>query len=164
MGKSHFDSFPLGAKFVDGKFIVKQMDGKRLFSIDGVNWQETFWSETEEDNMDKILVNLNGEYLKFDTDPVLLNDRTLVPMRLIFESLGMNVMWDNLTDTATAADENTRISFTVNSNTVYVNGKDFTIDTYPILKDDRTLIPAEISQRELRLQGFVERYSPDGNY
>lgn len=149
MGKSHFDSFPLGAKFVDGKFIVKQMDGKRLFSIDGVNWQETFWSETEEDNMDKILVNLNGEYLKFDTDPILLNDRTLVPMRLIFESLGMNVMWDNLTETATAADENTRISFTVNSNTVYVNGKDFTIDTYPILKDDRTLIPLRFLSESL---------------
>lgn len=47
VGKSHFDVFPIKAIYSDGKFIVTQQDGSRLFSIDGATWQEPYWDERD---------------------------------------------------------------------------------------------------------------------
>jgi hypothetical protein len=37
-----------------------------------------------------------------DTDPVIENSRTMVPLRVIFEALGAELVWDEETQTATA--------------------------------------------------------------
>ena len=142
VGKSHFDALPSKAACSGGKYIVTLRNGKRLFSADeGKTWCEPFWSASEDGNLDKILVSLNGEFLDFDVDPILLNDRTLVPMRKIFEALGMTVSWNDSAQTATAANKDTVISFTVGSNIAWVNVSDFEMDTYPVLRGDRTMIP-----------------------
>lgn len=141
IGTSHFDKYPKNAVFSDGKFIVSFYDGTRLFSIDGAEWQDCYWPKEEDAVLDKILVRLNGEYLNFDRDPMLLNDRTLVPMRYIFETLGLNVIWSEVEQKAEAYNANMYISFTIGSSTATVNGKEFTMDTYPVLDYDRTMIP-----------------------
>jgi len=41
-----------------------------------------------------IKIVLNGEELYLDSAPVIVNDRTLVPVRGIFEKLGYNVWWN----------------------------------------------------------------------
>lgn len=141
MGQSHFDKFPMKAEYYFGKFIITFQDGSRLFSTDGANWYTPYWDKSEDEVMNKIMVRLNDEYIKFDQDPILLNDRTMVPMRFIFEKFGMTVDWNNDTNTATAYDGKTNISFTVDNNNAMVNGKYFEMDTTPILVGDRTLIP-----------------------
>ncbi len=52
---------------------------------------------------EEITVYLNGGQLEFDTPPIIVNDRVLVPMRVIFETLGADVIWRNETRTARAA-------------------------------------------------------------
>lgn len=42
---------------------------------------------------DDIKVVLNGTELTFDVPPQIINDRTMVPMRAIFEALGARVVW-----------------------------------------------------------------------
>jgi len=42
----------------------------------------------------EITVIFDGEKLSFDSDPVIINGRTMVPMRKIFEELGATVGWD----------------------------------------------------------------------
>lgn len=140
-GKSHFDEFPLKAVESDGKCTVTLQSGKRLFSADEKTWHEPLWPADTDESLDKILVSLNGEFLEFDVDPILVSDRTLVPMRKIFEALKLSVNWNDFTQTATAYDENRAISFTLGSNIAAVNGKDFTIDVAPELCRDRTMIP-----------------------
>ena len=46
---------------------------------------------------DEIWVLLNGEKLEFDVQPQIINGRTMVPMRKIFESLGASVERENET-------------------------------------------------------------------
>ena len=41
----------------------------------------------------KIEIVINGEYITLDSDPVIVNDRTLVPIRAIAEKLEYNVEW-----------------------------------------------------------------------
>ncbi|MGB8956809.1 MAG: stalk domain-containing protein [Tumebacillaceae bacterium] len=45
-------------------------------------------------------VNINGEEFAIDTEPVLLQGRTYVPVRHIAEALGAKVEWDDATNTA----------------------------------------------------------------
>ena len=45
-----------------------------------------------EDNSIKVL--LNGEYVNFDVEPQLVNGRTMVPFRAIFEAMGATVEWN----------------------------------------------------------------------
>ncbi len=86
-------------------------------------------------------VSVNGKKLCFDVQPTLINSRTLVPMRAIFEALGASVSWDNSTDTATGVLGNTTVSLTINSNIMYKNGAPTELDAPAAIINDRTLVP-----------------------
>ena len=51
---------------------------------------------------DPLQVFVDGKQVKFDVKPFATNNRTLVPMRAIFEALGAEVTWDHTTKTAIA--------------------------------------------------------------
>lgn len=48
-----------------------------------------------------ISVTVNSRFLTMDTQPVIRDGRTLVPLRAIFEALGAVVEWDVATKTIT---------------------------------------------------------------
>ena len=48
---------------------------------------------------DNIAVLINGSEVKFDVAPTLINNRTMVPLRAIFEALGAAVEWNGDTQT-----------------------------------------------------------------
>ncbi len=52
-------------------------------------------------------VLLDDSYLGFSQSPVMEDDRTLVPMRFLFEQMGADVNWNDATQTATATISNT---------------------------------------------------------
>ncbi len=88
-----------------------------------------------------ITVTLNEKHLEFDQPPIMVNDRVLVPLRVIFEELGATVTWDEKKQIVTAKRDNTKISLQIDSDKLYVND-DFTILDVPAqLINDRTLVP-----------------------
>lgn len=89
-----------------------------------------------------ITVSVNGKVLTFDVQPQIINDRTMVPMRGIFEALGATVEWNDATKTVTATDGLNFVEITIGSDVIKVNGKEKTIDTPPCIVDGRTLVPA----------------------
>ncbi len=89
-----------------------------------------------------ITVSVNGNVLTFDVQPQIINDRTMVPMRGIFEALGATVEWNDATKTVTATDGLSFVEITIGSNVIKVNGTEKTIDTAPCIVDGRTLVPA----------------------
>jgi len=54
----------------------------------------------------EISVYLNGERLEFDVPPQIIDNRTMVPMRAIFEALGMEVEWVDDEDEISEAIDN----------------------------------------------------------
>lgn len=88
-----------------------------------------------------IKVVLDGAQLAFDVQPQLINDRTMVPMRKIFESMGAEVYWDGATSTVSASDGNTSVVMQINNNVIKVNDIDYTLDVAPVIVDGRTLVP-----------------------
>ena len=95
---------------------------------------------------EEILVRVDGEYVDFDQPPAIVNDRTLVPVRAIFEAMGIEVNWDAQTRTVTATRGNTQIQLTIDSNILKktVDGVQTSveIDVPAMILGDRTMVPA----------------------
>ena len=89
----------------------------------------------------EIAVKFNDEWLQFDVPPQLMNDRTMVPMRAIFEKLGCAVSWEDATQTATGVRNGKAVSVTIGSNIALVGGSMVSIDQSAALVNDRTLVP-----------------------
>jgi len=88
-----------------------------------------------------ITVTLNGEQLHFDVPPVLENGRVLVPLRVIFESLGATVDWDGATSTVTATQGSNTVKLTIGKSTAYKNGATVELDVPAKVVKGRTLVP-----------------------
>lgn len=87
-------------------------------------------------------VFVDGELLHFDVRPQIQNGRTLVPMRMIFESLGADVSWEPKTRTAVAVKDGVTIRLPIDSKTVTRNGQTITLDVPAKIVDTRTMVPA----------------------
>lgn len=88
-----------------------------------------------------ITVLLDGRQLCFDQNPIIENDRTLVPMRKIFEELGAEVIWSEEDATVTATKDNMTMKLKINSQWMLLNGERIYLDAAPIIVNDRTLVP-----------------------
>lgn len=88
-----------------------------------------------------ITVILDGTTLNFDVKPQIINDRTMVPMRAVFEALGASVEWDGGSRKITSVKGGTTVEMTVDDYTMYINGKGVSLDAAPCIDDNRTLVP-----------------------
>ena len=87
-------------------------------------------------------VYVNGQKCNNDGISIISNNRTLVPMRAIFEELGAEVEWENETQTATATKDGIRVSVTIDSNKLQKNGEEIELDVPArLVEDSRTLVP-----------------------
>lgn len=86
-------------------------------------------------------VTFNGHPILFDVQPELVNDRTFVPFRAIFEKMGAEVSYDGTTNTITAVRGDKTIKLVPGSTTAYVNGSAQTLVAAPYIKEDRTMVP-----------------------
>ena len=90
---------------------------------------------------ENIHVYMNDDYLEFDVPPQVINGRTMVPVRTIFENLGAEVDWNNDTQTITSTKGTTTVVMQIDNYTMKVNGSNIAMDTPPQIVDGRTLVP-----------------------
>ena len=81
------------------------------------------------------IMTVNDEQIEIDpgkgTAPVVINDRTLVPIRAIIESLNGTVEWNDNTQAVTLKMNNDTVSLVIDSTTAYFNGSERLLDTAP---------------------------------
>ncbi|MBQ3427776.1 MAG: hypothetical protein IJH37_11650 [Clostridia bacterium] len=90
---------------------------------------------------DEIKIIINNNRLSFDQLPIIIDGRTLVPLRAIFEALGATVDWDGNTQTVTATRDNKVIKITIGDNKLYVNNNVTVLDVPAQIVNNRTLVP-----------------------
>lgn len=98
--------------------------------------------------------------LSFDVAPVLMNNRLLVPFRVICEALGMQVDWQGDTNTVTASKDGKKIVMVIGNNDIEVDGKVIKSDAAPVLYNSRTLIPLRFLAENI---GAFVYWNPDTN-
>ena len=92
---------------------------------------------------DKITVTMDGEAMEFDVEPVMENDRVLVPFRAIFEALGCNVTYTESDGKqfVTAMRGENHLLIEIGAYDMYINGEKEALDVPAIIKNGRTLVP-----------------------
>ena len=75
------------------------------------------------------------------TAPVLINDRTLLPVRAVVEEMGGSVEWVEDTQTVILAYGSDTITLQIDNPTAFLNDEAKTLDTAPMIIGDRTMMP-----------------------
>ena len=90
---------------------------------------------------DPIEIYMGGEALELDVAPIIVEGRTMLPVRAVFENIGAKVSWDGDTRTVTATKGDTTVQLIIDSKEMLVNGEKHTLDVPAMIKDSRTLVP-----------------------
>ena len=90
---------------------------------------------------DEIKVMLDGKEISFDVPPQIINGRTMVPIRAVFEALGATLEWNAATRTAKATIDDYVVECTIDSKTMTACGEKIEMDVAPLIVDGRTLMP-----------------------
>ncbi|MBQ7033376.1 MAG: PQQ-binding-like beta-propeller repeat protein [Clostridia bacterium] len=101
---------------------------------------EKFW-DTPAPQTPTASVTLNGYAVQFDQLPVIINGRTLVPVRAVVEKMGGTVLWLPETQTAVLELDGNRIELTIDNTTALLNGEAKALDVPPQIIGERTLMP-----------------------
>ncbi len=90
-----------------------------------------------------ISVVIDGEKVEFsDAQPVIIDSRTLVPLRGVFERLGYDIFWKADTKTAVLADKKDNIiRISVGSNTFYKGSEPIYTEVQPQIIGSRMYLP-----------------------
>lgn len=90
-----------------------------------------------------IVVRHNGEEVVFaDQQPVIVEDRTLVPFRALFEQLGAeDITWDETNRTVRAKYNDKNMVLEIDNTTAIVGDEKITLDVPAQIIGDRTMVP-----------------------
>jgi len=89
-----------------------------------------------------ITVEVDGQRVIFaDQEPVIVDGRTLVPVRGVFETLGYEIGWEGSTQTVTLSNVAYTVIIRVGSQTFTTNGISYTLDVPAQIINGRTMLP-----------------------
>ncbi len=135
-----------GEKVLNGKVELEPGD----YGVEWVAGDQPI-VETPVDEPDAIEIKLtidskeiikNGVASELDVPAQIINSRTMVPLRAIFEALGATVEWDDATRTVTSEKDGTKVELTIGDANIYVDGIATELDVPAQIVDNRTLVPA----------------------
>jgi len=108
--------------------------------------------KTVNNTQNNISIRVNGTAVKSDVSPVIVNDRTLVPARAIFEQLGAQITWDGKTRQVGVALGEYKILLTIDNKKALVNDKNVEMDVPAQILNNRTLIPLRFVGEQLNMK------------
>ncbi len=136
---------PLDPRNILPEWIVEKIESNE----EGFGVGKVQFSAGEENEVGIIL---NEERLISDVPPQIIEGRTLVPLRAIFEAMDASVSWDDTTKTATAVRADITISLTSNSKTALVKGEAKELDVPATIINGRFVVPARFISETMGAQ------------
>ena len=116
------------------------------------NGYVTMTLDNEEVKFSTVSLTIDNELVTSDVPPVIYNERTLVPLRVIAENLGANLNWNEETKEVVIMSDSNKIILTIDSENAIVNGNEKLLDdhgTAAKLIDNRTMVPLRFVAEEL---------------
>ncbi len=88
-----------------------------------------------------LVIFIDGDKVKFSTQPFVDKGTALVQFRPIFEKLHMDIVWNKTENSVIGSKEGIQVKLVVNQQTAIVNGKSVKLDAAPRMKDGSLFIP-----------------------
>ncbi|MGE5672460.1 MAG: copper amine oxidase N-terminal domain-containing protein [Mycobacterium leprae] len=111
------------------------------------------------EDLPRVSVVIDGRTLQ--ADAFIVNGRTVVPLRAIFEALSATVEWDAATRTVTGMKGNRVIKLTIDQTEAYVDGKPTTLSVPAMIINGRTFVPLRFIGESLGIP--TEQITFDGS-
>ena len=92
---------------------------------------------------------INGVAKELDAAPIIVESRTMLPVRFVAEAFGAEVGWDGATSTATVKTATTEIKIAIGANSATVNGKTVELDAPAFIEGGRTYLPVRFVSENL---------------
>ncbi|HHX51451.1 MAG TPA: SH3 domain-containing protein, partial [Clostridia bacterium] len=92
--------------------------------------------------MTGVKVKVDGRLVSFDVEPYIdAQSRTMVPIRFVATELGSQVFWKEAEQEVVITGNDRIIQLWIGQALAKVNGREVAMDTVPVLKDGRTMVP-----------------------
>jgi len=92
-----------------------------------------------------IMVQLNGNFIDFEVQPVMINYTLMAPLRTLAEKMGASISYNIDTDQITAAKGDITLTLKIGETSAEIKNKDDvqTVDIYtaPIISEDKAMVP-----------------------
>jgi len=89
----------------------------------------------------KNYARINGNTVSLDATPIIVSNRTMLPVRIVAEALGADVNWNQTEKSVFISDDSTVIKLITGQNKAYVNGVEKNLDTASFILNNRTYLP-----------------------
>lgn len=110
-------------------------------------------------HIDNPNMEINGVSQEIDPGrgiaPVIVNGRTMLPVRALIESMGGSLTWDESERKVVVQNGSTQIDLWIGSNSTRVNGVEKYSDVPPAIINDRTMLPLRYITENL---GYTVRW------
>ncbi|MDO4793005.1 MAG: stalk domain-containing protein [Filifactor alocis] len=96
-----------------------------------------------------IRVYIDGAEMSGSAEATIIQSRTMVPFRAVFEGLGaQQIFWDPQTKTVTGTKDETTVTLAIGNKVAFVNGEAQSLEVGPAIVGSSTLVPLSfISQK-----------------
>ena len=149
----------MNAKKEEMKAVKVQMKEivRNRYSLEELDQLNKIAQEIQEQNEDVTVIPVENIItkkmnIKFDTPPVIKQDRTLIPVRALTEGFGATVAWNGEEKIVTVSKGDVEIIFQLNDGKVFVNGQETVIDVPAQLMSNRTIVPLRFIVEHLGLK------------
>lgn len=97
-----------------------------------------------------IRATVDGNFVTFpDVQPMMMNNRVMVPIRGVFEQMSADVAWDSMTRRVMAQRGTDTIILPIGSILATVNGREIRLDTPAIMRGGRVMVPLRFLSESL---------------
>ena len=90
---------------------------------------------------DEIKIYFQGKQITSDVSPYIENDRTMVPIRMVTEKMGYDVLWNPTVRVVTIYSAKKRVLLTIDNNIARVGDDTVRMDTPAVIRQNRTFVP-----------------------
>ena len=128
-------------RFLAATTIVSMFFSNSIFAAN-VNMNLYYDGKMHHYQAAEVNIEINGETMKIeDMPPVILEDRTLVPARAVFETMGAEVAWNADTKEVYIKKQSDVVILKIDDEIGIKNGIAFSMDVPAKIVNDRTMIP-----------------------
>jgi N-acetylmuramoyl-L-alanine amidase len=96
-----------------------------------------------------VSLQVDGKAVNTDAGPVIIKERTLIPARAVFESMGATVTWNEASRLVEVSLGTGTVQLTIDSKSAVVNGKQISMEVPALVVGDRTMIPVRFVAESL---------------
>lgn len=130
-----------------------------IMALSTVSFAETVYERPE------IEIIVNGKEIEVTNVPIIVNSRTLVPLRNLIVALGVPdnneaIVWNGDLRTVKVTHEGKVIDLKIDSTEAYVNGVAKYLDSPAIIYQNRTYLPARFVGEALEYTISWDQYTP----